>query len=292
MKNLIFLFLMLVVVNCREITVKNLEARIAFEDFKIKNNHTFNSTRDEYKAFLNFKETYKFIDICNTEYDQGNSTFKCNVNTFADESDAFFADQLNDLLEEEFSMRGDEEYPEVPECQLEYLNYSAMGYPSKIKNQGRCGACWAFAATGVCEAAIFKKTKKLVKFSEQQLVDCTQNDDYNNYGCRGGRISAGMQYLQAFGAMNESEYTPYSQRDNNTCLQSDDRIIAKIKSFSRLLKVEEDYLKNLLCEVGPVTVAIDGSSRGFQFYSSGIFNDPTCRNYINHAMVIRVVIRI
>ncbi|XP_070505882.1 cathepsin K-like, partial [Chironomus tepperi] len=181
-------------------------------------------------------------------------------------------------------MRDDGEYPVVPECQLDYLNYSAIGYPSTIKNQGRCGACWAFAASGVCEAALYRKTKKLYKFSEQQMVDCTQNDDFNNFGCRGGRISAGMQYLQAVGAMNESEYQPYSQSDNKSCLQSDEKVVVKIKSFSRLLKVDEEYLKNLLCEVGPVTVAVDGSSRGFQFYSSGIFNDPTCRNIINHAM--------
>jgi hypothetical protein len=117
------------------------------------------------------------------------------------------------------------------------------------------------------------------------MVDCTQNEDFNNFGCRGGRISAAMQYLQAIGAMSESEYHPYSQRDNNTCSHSHNKVITKIKSFSRLLKVTEDYLRNLVCEVGPVTVAIDGSSRGFQFYSSGIFNDPTCRNFINHAMV-------
>jgi len=117
------------------------------------------------------------------------------------------------------------------------------------------------------------------------MVDCTQGEDFNNFGCRGGKISAGMQYLQAVGAMNESEYQPYSQRDNNTCLHSEDKVITKIKSFSRLLKVDEEYLKNLVCEVGPVTVAIDGSSKGFQFYSSGVFNDPTCRNFINHAVV-------
>jgi len=32
-------------------------------------------------------------------------------------------------------MRGDYEYPEMPECPYEFLNYSAMGYPSVIKNQ-------------------------------------------------------------------------------------------------------------------------------------------------------------
>lgn len=94
-----------------------------------------------------------------------------------------------------------------------------------------------------------------------------------------------MQYLQQYGAIQNQSYPKYTQYDNSTCSYTADSITTKIKSYKRLLKVEENYLKNLLCHHGPVTVAIDGTSRTFQFYSSGIYNDPSCRNYLNHAMV-------
>ena len=39
-----------------------------------------------------------------------------------------------------------------------------------------CGSCWAFAATGVINSAYAIKYKEQLEFSEQQLLDCTQNE--------------------------------------------------------------------------------------------------------------------
>lgn len=41
-----------------------------------------------------------------------------------------------------------------------------------MKDQGRCGSCWAFAAVSASESLKFINTGTLTEFSEQQLVDC------------------------------------------------------------------------------------------------------------------------
>jgi KDEL-tailed cysteine endopeptidase len=47
-----------------------------------------------------------------------------------------------------------------------------------VQNQGTCGASWAFAATGALEGLYAQTKGKLVKLSDQNLLDCS--DDYGN----------------------------------------------------------------------------------------------------------------
>lgn len=61
-----------------------------------------------------------------------------------------------------------------------------------MKNQGACGACWAFAATATCESwALFNS--KSYDLSEQQLVDCSGS--YGNKGCNGGWPASALKYI-------------------------------------------------------------------------------------------------
>lgn len=57
-----------------------------------------------------------------------------------------------------------------------------QGAVNPIQDQGQCGSCWAFGSTASMEGAYEISTGTLLKFSEQQLVDC----DTACYGCNGG----------------------------------------------------------------------------------------------------------
>ena len=106
----------------------------------------------------------------------------------------------------------DSDEPDLP------VNFSLVdaGAVTPVKDQGHCGACWAFAAIGALEGANFAKTGELLSFSEQQLIDCDTQygpDEIGNLGrnkgCNGGDMERALNYFTANFAMLESEY-PYT----------------------------------------------------------------------------------
>ena len=63
---------------------------------------------------------------------------------------------------------------------------------TQVRNQGKCGACWAHSAVATIESMVAIKTNKLTEFSVQQLVDCSTKD---SKGCEGGDTCAALEWM-------------------------------------------------------------------------------------------------
>ena len=143
---------------------------------------------------------------------------------------------------------------------------------SGVKNQGQCGSCWAFSATGVMESWARKKGQS-VNLSEQQLVDCSKS--YGNHGCNGGWPSSALKYVIAKGIASQSEY-PYTARDGSCRKDGGSFRISGQSSASGC-----SGLQNAI-QSGPVSVTVDANN--WSSYRSGVFSN--CGKSIDHAVLL------
>merc|ERR1712033_59777 len=148
-------------------------------------------------------------------------------------------------------------------------DWRQQGLVTGVKNQGRCGSCYSFSASGALEGAWAKSRGQLPTLSESQIVDCSGR--YGNHGCQGGRYQSSWQYLQSCGGdMSESAY-PYMPR-KGWCRFNRGQVVATVSGYQNVRG--ESSLTNAIGSVGPVSVAIDASPRSLRSYRYGVFLRP------------------
>ena len=169
----------------------------------------------------------------------------------------------------------------------DFLNYVEEGLVSNVMNQGFCGSCWAFSALGALEGQIAKHTGQLVKLSEQNLIDCNKDEDYGNWACQGGDMVTVYNYIinKAHG-INSASYYRYKGKEGTKCSYNSDKSAAAIQDYVQIQTGDEYILMLALAKYGPLAIAVDASLASFQHYESGVYDDPTCSENINHAVVL------
>jgi len=184
------------------------------------------------------------------------------------------------------------------------FDWRTKGAVTPIKDQGQCGSCWTFSVTGNMEGQYFLKYGKLLSFSEQLIVDCSQGcsniPPYGpvcNQACSGGwQWNAFYDIVNWGGVELESDY-PYTSGGGSSgaCKKDNTKLTSKITNYTCLSGVNngapanEDQMAAYIQQHGPLAIALDAGY--LQSYSGGVvdpwFPTEECDpNALDHAVLI------
>lgn len=92
------------------------------------------------------------------------------------------------------------------------------------------------------------------------------------------------QCIMQQGGLDTATYYPYSGNESN-CHFSSKYVGARISGYSDVAP-NEAALENVIGSVGPTAGALDASQSSFQFYSSGVYSDPSCSQTVDHGVSV------
>jgi cathepsin L len=276
----------------KEITFENRIDHLSWLDYKTKFGKSYENKAVELDRMLTFLKNKDFIRKHNEAYAQGTETFWLDLNKFADMTpselkkyNGFKPELVKKSMKN--SLKFSEVYDPTPSngSVPEAIDWRTLGYVTDVKDQGQCGSCWAFSATGSLEGQNFRKTGKLVSLSEQNLMDCSGK--YGNEGCDGGLMDLAFQYVIDNKGIDSEPSYPYETRQRR-CRYKKEKIGGTEISFVDIEPSNgEVNLKTAVGTQGPVSVAIDAEN-DLMWYGGGIYKSKQCSSnphHLNHGVL-------
>jgi len=161
-----------------------------------------------------------------------------------------------------------------------------------VPNQGMCGSCWTFAATGTIEAHLSIATSEPpLSLSEQNMLQCTPNTEEcgGTGGCGGATVELAYNYIadistRQTGGMFGSDVLRYNALSSGSCESATEGLTPSvgIRGWTMLETNNYKAVMNALAKVGPLAISVAASSWGS--YSKGIFD--TQDSEVNHAVLL------
>lgn len=235
-----------------------------FNDFKgVFNKHY--SAAEEATRFTCFSENLKVIDQRNSKGHEMHG-----VNQFtdlcADEFRAAFLGLVasNNTLKHSKGTFQAVEGMSTPAA----IDWRTKGAVTPVKNQGQCGSCWSFSATGNMEGQWQIAGNTLVGLSEEELVQCSHNG--GNAGCQGGLMDNAFDWVVTNGGIDSEADYPYNSGTGVTGTCQEDKLKNYVAHFTghQDIAKSETAMEQFVGASGPLAIGVDALS--WQFYIGGI----------------------
>ena len=246
-----------------------------FSQFQRDNNRGYTSQKGKIRVLIFRKNVRDIVET--NEQDLG---WKAGINFFSDLTEEEGAQYLGLNMS----------LPQTPGTPLPLssapaavsLDWREKGAVTPVKSQGRCGSCWTFSVVGSSEGVHQIKTGNLVKFAEQELLDCVYEGKRD--GCKGGWMSEGFKYMHTAQRLAPSNVVKYRAKDG-ACRYNRiaNGLQRKVSGYYDVPKNEEGHVSAL--SRGPIAVAFEVTSKMKQ-YKSGVLKDTTCKGWPNHAVTM------
>jgi len=274
-----------------------------FMEWKERHGKTYESVEHEIERMLIWMEHDDYIKKHNQKQDPVPS-YTLGHNHFSDVPNSEFrkmhslgeyAPDFKPLLEarsakiqklqKSSSIRGgqngsDEDLDALPTHEV---NWVEGGGVTPVKNQERCGSCWAFSTTGAIEGANFVENGELIPLSEQVLVDCDKVD----HGCEGGIMETAFEFDEAEGGLCTEEDYPYTGLDDSC--KDDQCTPVPGSTVTSYVDIPEGSMHGLLMSIikSPTSIAMQADQLSFQLYAGGVFDDVQCgeEGMIDHGVL-------
>lgn len=137
----------------------------------------------------------------------------------------------------------------------DWRNRHNQSWVTPVKNQGQCGSCWAFGATGATETMVnlYFNQHINMNLAEQDVLSCS-----NAGSCAGGYHTTAASYIQNTGVVNEECFI-YQASDlscENKCISPNEKVQIGGRTASFYSSHGEDALKEMIIN-GAVSGRVD-----------------------------------